>query len=212
MNKANGNVVEPDAGPGFGPNTPDTMIAQYGADALRLFSLVSAPAEREMELTDTGMEGCGRFLARVWRLVEMHESVFQGLQAYSGRHADIQHLPSRELRAKVHRTIAKVQHDVGHGYRFNTAIASLMELVNELSLFQIELGASDCRAVFKESVECLIKVLHPFAPHLTEELWERLGSPGMLVHHRLPEPDPDALEREVFPLSAQVHGLIKETA
>jgi leucyl-tRNA synthetase len=180
MSKSKGNVVG-----------PDDFLAQHGADAVRLYILFIGPADQDMEWTDSGIEGIVRFLRRLWRLVhEVAESA-----AADGS-------PDTALARKAHETIAKVTDDISRRQSYNTAIATIMELANELSR-----DTSDPSARF--AAETAISLIQPYAPHIGEELWEVLG------HERLweepwPEADPALLERETFVLVVQVNGRVRD--
>jgi leucyl-tRNA synthetase len=198
MSKSKGNVVE-----------PDSIIQKYGADTARVFSMFAAPPEKALEWADQGVEGAFRFLGRVWRMVENHESVLSSVKAFSGDHTALTHGPSKKLRSKVHQTIAKVRGDFNNGYHFNTAIAAIMELVNDIYLYPLELAVPESRPVLREAIEVVIRLLYPMAPHLTEELWERLGETQWLVDYPLPEADPKALVRDLVPFVVQVNGKLR---
>jgi leucyl-tRNA synthetase len=180
MSKSKGNVVG-----------PDPLVAAHGADAVRLYILFLGPADQDMEWTDSGIEGIGRFLRRLWRLV--HEVAANGA---SESDADT------PLARKGHATIAKVTDDIQRRLSYNTAIAAIMELANELSR-----DTSDPAARF--AAETLVSLIQPYAPHVAEELWGALG------HERLwetawPEADPALLERETFELVVQVNGRVRD--
>lgn len=198
MSKSKGNGVE-----------PDEIIGKFGADTARVFMMFSAPPEKILEWSEQGVEGGFRFLARVWRMVENHESVIQGIAAWSGPHSALSMEAPKKLRSKTHQTIAKVEHEFNHGYHFNTAIAALMELVNEIYQYPVELGREENRAVLREAIEATVRLLHPFAPHITEELWERMGGKEILTGKALPTADPDALVRDVITIVVQVNGKLR---
>jgi leucyl-tRNA synthetase len=201
MSKSKGNVVEPDA-----------IIGKYGADTARLFSMFAAPPEKVLEWSEQGVEGSFRFLNRVWRMVEKYESILRHAKPYSGKHADLRSEAGRKLRTKTHQTIAKVEKDFADGYHFNTAIAAIMELVNEIYLFPVNFGDEEHKGVLEEAIEATIRLLHPFAPHITEELWEKLGnaeSGKRLTGLALPQADPEALIRDVVPIVVQVNGKVR---
>ncbi len=180
MSKRAGNVVG-----------PDDFIERYGADACRLTILFLGPADEDMEWTEASVEGMTRFVRRLWSVVsEVAET------APSGPATD------GALARKAHATIAKVTDDIGRRYAFNTAIAAVMELVNELSR---DRAGSDSRF----AAETAVSLIQPYAPHVAEELWQRLG------HERLweapwPEADPAMLEREVVEVVVQVDGRIRD--
>jgi leucyl-tRNA synthetase len=182
MSKSRGNVVP-----------PDETVARYGADALRLYILFMGPVDQDKEWQDTGIEGMVRFLNRLWRLV--HEVAAGGEGADAG--AD-----ERSLVRKAHETIARVSDDIGRRFVFNTPIAALMELVNELGK-----GASTPGARF--AAETAVSLIQPYAPHIAEELWSTLG------HERLweqpwPVADESQLARETFELVIQVNGKVRD--
>ncbi|MCI0568461.1 MAG: leucine--tRNA ligase, partial [Acidobacteria bacterium] len=194
MSKSRGNVVEPDA-----------MIRRYGADTCRLFSLFAAPPERDMDWNEQGVEGCHRFLERVWRLAAPQFST-QAAPIPEGA------LSPREtaLRRKTHQTILRVTEDLDRRMHFNTAIAAIMELVNELSAFHLA-GTDDGahRACFREGLETVVRLLNPFAPHFAEEVWERLGSPELLVHVPWPHANLALAEEPRVELVVQVNGRLR---
>ena len=181
MSKSKGNVI-----------SPDELITTYGADSLRLYTLFMAPADGDMEWTDEGLEGMGRFVRRLYRLVG---EVVEHPQA-----ADV---PANELLRKSHETIARVTDDLGRRLSFNTAIAAVMELVNELS----RAGAADPAGRF--AAETAVSVIQPYAPHVTEELWEQLGH-SRLWEHPWPVADESLLQRDTFELVVQVNGKVRD--
>ncbi len=181
MSKSKGNVIG-----------PDELISMYGADSLRLYTLFIGPADGDMEWADEGLEGMGRFVRRLYRLVSQAAE-----RAPSGDP------PVNELSRKAHETIARVSDDIGRRQSFNTAIAAVMELVNALS----HAGAEDPAARF--AAETAVSVIQPYAPHVAEELWERLG------HERLweqpwPVADEAQLQRSTFELVVQVNGKVRD--
>jgi leucyl-tRNA synthetase len=181
MSKSKGNVI-----------SPDKLITTYGADSLRLYTLFMGPADGDMEWTDEGLEGMGRFVRRLYRLV--------GEVVEQPRVADV---PANELLRKSHETIARVTDDLGRRLSFNTAIAALMELVNELS----RAGVADPAARF--AAETAVSVIQPYAPHVAEELWEELGH-SRLWEHPWPVADESQLQRRTFELVVQVNGKVRD--
>jgi leucyl-tRNA synthetase len=180
MSKSKGNV-----------EGPDPLVEAYGADAVRLYILFLGPADQDMEWTPSGVEGIARFLRRLWRLV--HE-VAEGVNGGEP--------PDTPLARKAHATIAKVTDDVMRRQSYNTAIAAIMELVNELSRDTADPAA-------RLAAETTVSLIQPYAPHVAEELW------GVLGHERLweeawPEVDPAMLERETFELVVQVNGRVRD--
>jgi leucyl-tRNA synthetase len=180
MSKSRGNVT-----------APDQLAAAYGADAVRLYILFMGPADQDMEWTEEGVEGIARFLRRLWRVVN---EVVASAPADDGS-------DSRLVR-KAHATIAKVGDDIGRRFVFNTPIAAVMELVNELSGSTSEPGA-------RFGAETVVSLLQPYAPHIAEELWQRLGH-DRLWEHPWPQADPALLERETFELVIQVNGKVRD--
>ena len=179
MSKTKGNIAG-----------PDELVAQYGADAVRLNILFMGPADQDMEWTETGIEGVSRFVRRLWR------TVLEVVEA-----APREGEPG-ELTRKAHETIARVSDDIGRRLQFNTPIAAVMELVNELAR---DPEAPDARF----AAETAVSLIQPYAPHVAEELWERLG------HSRLwevpwPEADESLLERDTFELVVQVNGKVRD--
>ena len=204
MSKSKGNVVD-----------PDEMLARYGADALRLYEMFVAPPEKEIEWTDTGLEGSARFLARVWRVV-MSVSDHDDLAPISSidKLAPTCDEAERGLRRKTHDTIRRVSSDIDPRVHLNTAISALMELVNELYLFREQSGPGDIArperaAVVREAVEALVLMLSPFTPHLSEELWEALGHREGTVAAGWPAFDPEAARADHVVIPVQVNGRVR---
>jgi leucyl-tRNA synthetase len=181
MSKSKGNVIGPDA-----------LIDRYGADPVRLYILFIGPANEDMEWTDGGIEGMLRFVRRLYRLVsEVAASAPSG------------DAPANDLHRKAHLTIAKVSDDVGRRQSFNTAISAVMELVNELS----RAGAADPAA--RVAAETAVSLIQPYAPHVAEELWERLGHERLWVEP-WPVADESMLHRETVELVLQVNGKVRD--
>jgi len=179
---------------------PLEMIDRYGADTVRLFSMSDSPPHQSLEWKDGGVEGMNRFLKRVWREVSR-------LPADAGQHMFNQEELNDEqksLRRKTHETIAKVTDDIERRYTFNTAIASMMELFNEASKFD---DRSDSGfAVQHEAYGALVRLLSPFTPHITHEMWAALGYESALIDEAWPEVDDEALVRDSITLVLQVNG------
>jgi leucyl-tRNA synthetase len=175
-----------------GAATPDELVEVYGADATRLSILFIGPADQDMEWSPTGVEGMQRFLRRVWRLVgEVADNAPAGGTPGDG-----------PLTRRVHRTIARVTDDLGRRQQFHTPIAAVMELVNELSK-----SPDDPAARF--AAETTVSLLQPYAPHVAEELWERLGHEH-LWEAPWPQADPSFLEDDTFELVVQVNGKVRD--
>ena len=192
MSKSYGNVVDPDA-----------IIEKNGADTARLFMLFAAPPEKELEWSDSGVEGCHRFLNRVWRLVSAHAEKVRDLDASPG---DSLTPAERDVRKKVHQTIRKVTEDIEERFRFNTAIAAIMELVNTLQAASPDKMSG---AVLKEALQAVVVLLYPFAPHLAEELWRELGRETDLAEHSWPGFDAGIAAEEVWTIVVQVNGKVR---
>jgi leucyl-tRNA synthetase len=187
MSKSKKNVVD-----------PDHLIAHYGADTARLFSLFAAPPEKDLEWNEQGVEGCYRFLNRVWRAV-------YDLRDLRGSTAEIEGA-GRELRRLVHRTIRKVTDDIDGRFHFNTAIAAIMELVNAIYAFEDKEAHA---AVLREGLEAIVRLLSPFVPHVAEELWLALGHEGGLERAGWPAWEASALVEEEKILVVQVNGKVR---
>ena len=184
MSKTRGNVV-----------SPDEMIARYGADSVRLYILNMGPAEDDIEWQDTGIEGMARFLGRLWRL---------GLEvAEAGR---IDAPADGALVRRAHEAIARVSDDILRRFQFNTPIAAVIELVNEIYREKEDPARA---GEVRFATETAVSLVQPYAPHLAEELWERLGG-TRLWEEPWPEADPALLERETFELVVQVNGKVRE--
>jgi leucyl-tRNA synthetase len=199
MSKSKGNVV-----------APDEMVARYGADVTRLFVLFAAPPEKDLDWSESGIEGLSRFAKRVWRLVEGHAGAVRGAVAPKIPAASA----TLGLRRKAHQTLARVGDDVGRRLHLNTAISAVMELVNALYLFAPldeagrEMSAED-RGVLAEALDILVACMAPFAPHMAEEMWQMLGHEDLLARHRWPDADPAMLEQEQVTIVVQVNGKLR---
>ena len=193
MSKSKKNVVD-----------PEHLIERYGADTARLFSLFAAPPEKDLEWSDEGVEGAYRFLRRVWRLVAENIGWLRATEPFSGGTITG---AARALRRKTHETVRRVTTDIEERFHFNTAIAAAMELVNEMASFRPEDDTG--RAVFREAVDMLLRVLGPMVPHMTEELWEALGHTVPLSDTPWPEADPSALQRDEITVVVQVNGKVR---
>ena len=193
MSKSIGNVV-----------SPEEIIQKYGADTARLFILFAAPPERELDWSDKGVEGSFRFLNRVWRLV--YEFVNNSEEA--GDEYEVKTAADKDLNYVLNTTIKKVTEDVGGRFSFNTAISSIMELVNELYKYK-ELPDAN-QAFLKKAIEVLVIILSPFTPHICEEMWESLGYTGSLSDVAWPEYCEDALVKDTVEIVVQINGKVKE--
>ncbi|MGE5807570.1 MAG: leucine--tRNA ligase [Nitrospirota bacterium] len=193
MSKSKGNVVD-----------PDHILAKYGADTARLFSLFAAPPERDLEWSDQGGDWAYRFLHRVWAIVYKHiDGVKNVKPAGSEARGD-------RLYRKIHLTVKKVTEDIEREFHFNTAIAALMELVNEMYDYTSGgLGPDKRWPVLRSALDVLVLLISPFAPHVAEELWESLGNKGSVAAASWPKYDPEAIEATEITIVVQVNGKVR---
>jgi leucyl-tRNA synthetase len=191
MSKSKGNVV-----------SPLEIIEKYGADTARLFILFAAPPERDLEWSDAGVEGSYRFIKRVWRLVHDNKALFANKATTT---TDIS-AAAKELRRLTHQTIQKVTVEIGERNHFNTAVSSVMELVNGISSYP----ATEDRTVLREALESVVLLLAPFVPHLSEELWEVMGHTGTVHLATWPKYDPAALVQDEVEIMVQINGKNRE--
>jgi leucyl-tRNA synthetase len=192
MSKSKGNVVD-----------PDFIITKYGADTARLFSLFAAPPERDLEWNDQGVDGAYRFLHRIWALVHrFHGQIGKVRPAGSEATGD-------PLYRKTHLTIKKVTEDIEREFHFNTAIAALMEMVNEVYDYTAKGVEADKLPVLRSALEALTLLLSPFAPHFAEELWEGLGNTDSVAQASWPAFDPAAVVARSVTVVVQVNGKVR---
>jgi leucyl-tRNA synthetase len=196
MSKSRGNTV-----------APDDVIAEYGADTLRLYILSVAPPEMPLEWSAGSIAGSHRLVQRVWRLVDRYTAAFAAEPPSTppGPLAGA----ARELRRKVHQTIQRVTEDVDERLRLNTAVSAFHELVNEVYRLEDEVSGGAARAVLREAIETLVLLMNPFTPHVCEELWSRLGGRTSLVSHPWPVADPEVAREDAVELAVQVNGKVR---
>jgi leucyl-tRNA synthetase len=193
MSKSKGNVV-----------SPDDMVARYGADAARMYSLFAAPPDRDLDWQEDGVAGVSRFLGRVWRLTTKHAAA---ARAGRGRSAEAPSGVSLKLLRKLHQTIAKITLDFEGRWHFNTCIAAIMELVNEIQAADAQLSAGEVAPpVVLELLRSLVLLLAPFAPHLVAELWEELGEQGTVLRAPWPQSDPELAKEDELEIPVQING------
>jgi len=192
MSKSKGNTVD-----------PQSLIKTYGADTVRLFSMFAAPPEQSLEWSDSGVEGSYRFLKRLWKLVETH------LAGGGAAKLDITAFNEQQqnARRKTHETIAKVSDDFGRRQTFNTAIAAIMELCNELG--KLEQDSQQSRAVMAEALQAIVLMLNPIVPHVCHYLWPVLGGQGDVHNALWPTVDTAALTRDSIEIVVQVNGKVR---
>ncbi|HXV64770.1 MAG TPA: leucine--tRNA ligase [Vicinamibacteria bacterium] len=197
MSKNKGNVVE-----------PDEVVARYGADTLRLYVLFEAPPEKEVNWTDQRLEGPARFVQRIWRFVDNEIDALASASPIEGNESWNE--PESLLRRKTHQTIQRVTRDIEERFHLNTAIAAIMELVNEIyRAVEPRPQRDDTWKVVREATEAVILLLSPFAPHLAEELWETLGNANGLRSAGWPRFDPVVAAEEKTTFVVQVNGKLR---
>ncbi|MFH2138861.1 MAG: leucine--tRNA ligase [Candidatus Omnitrophota bacterium] len=193
MSKSKGNIVD-----------PDEMIQKYGADALRLFILFAAPPEAEIDWNENGMDGSWRFLNRVWMLVQQFNELTAGA-------AVVEQLGfEKKLSFKLHATIKKVTEEMEGGFKFNTAISSMMELLNELGpALRLACEKKAITAELSEAVKALVILLCPIAPHMCEEMWQSLGNKESIIKADWPKFDPKKLQLDELTIVVQVNSKVR---
>lgn len=196
MSKSLGNVV-----------SPEEILSKYGADTARLFILFAAPPERELEWSDQGVEGSFRFLNRIWRIVQAFEDILaQKVTEYD--HSNLTEA-DKDLRRVLHSSIKKVTNDIETRFNFNTAISTMMELVNALYAYKEAVKEPNAGLVY-EAISDLIKMMSPFVPHITEELWRGAIDANSSVHEQSwPECDEEALKVDNVEIVLQVNGKVR---
>ncbi|NOQ15217.1 MAG: leucine--tRNA ligase [Methyloprofundus sp.] len=192
MSKSKGNTVDPQG-----------LIAEYGADTVRLFIMFAAPPEQSLEWSDSGVEGSFRFLKRLWRQVHLHveagkKTTVLDKQSLTGA--------EKELRRHIHHAIEKVTDDIGRRHHFNTAIATNMELLNTLSKFKGEGESSD--AIHQEALAAIVLMLFPIVPHICQQLWQDLGMTED-INCLWPVLDKSALVQDELQMIVQVNGKLR---
>jgi leucyl-tRNA synthetase len=197
MSKSKGNVI-----------SPDEMIGKYGADATRMYALFAAPPDRDLDWQEDGVAGVSRFLARVWRLTTKYAPL--------ARTADRQKVDaptglSLKLLRKLHQTTAKITQDFEGRWHFNTCVAAIMELVNELQAADGQLAAGEVSApVVRELLRTLVLLIAPFAPFLAAELWEELGEQGSVLRAPWPTSNPELAKEDELQIPVQINGKLVE--
>jgi leucyl-tRNA synthetase len=200
MSKSKGNVID-----------PDDMIKKYGADTTRLFMLFASPPERELEWSDQGIDGSFRFLNRLWRIIVDNMAIIDRGRGRAGNSGSGLSERAIRLRRKTHQTIRKVTEDIEERFHFNTAIAAVMELVNEMYTFIGEgkdVTPADA-AVFTDASMNAVLLLSPGVPHIAEELWEALGHAPSIVRAPWPTWDEELAREDEITIVVQVNGKVR---
>jgi leucyl-tRNA synthetase len=206
MSKSKGNVV-----------SPDEMVARYGADSTRMYALFAAPPDRDLDWQEDGVAGVSRFLARVWRLVTRYAPLartavkdshpFRIERGMDGAPSNQSTGLSLKLLRKLHQTIAKITQDFEGRWHFNTCVAAIMELVNDLQAADAQLAAGEVSApVMRELLRSLVLLLAPFAPYLAAELWEELGEEDAVLRAPWPKSDPELAKEDELEIPVQING------
>ena len=193
MSKSKGNVV-----------SPDDMVARFGADAARMYALFAAPPDRDLDWQEDGVAGVSRFLGRVWRIATKYGPV-----AKAGRSGSIESPSGTALKLlrKLHQTTAKITQDFEGRWHFNTCVAAIMELVNELQGADAQLAAGEVPApVMHELLQTLVLLMAPFAPYLAAELWEELGGEGAVLRQPWPKSDLGLAKEDEIEIPVQING------
>jgi len=190
MSKSKGNVV-----------SPDEIIEKYGADTGRLFILFAAPPDRDLEWSDSGVEGSFRFLNRVWRMVASNSELLKQKPEIA-----LTDEAAKELNRSVHVTIKKVTEDIDQRNQFNTAISSIMELVNKIYSYPEQAD----RGIYAKAIETVIVLLAPFAPHIAEEMWSMAGHTDSVHQQKWPEFEESALVLDQIEIVLQINGKVRE--
>ncbi len=199
MSKNKGNVV-----------SPDEMVARFGADSTRMYSLFAAPPDRDLDWQEAGVEGVHRFLGRVYRFVMRHADVARKSSSKTSSSSAASTPSARAIQRKLHQTIKRVTDDFQGRWHFNTCVAAIMELVNALYGVEDEIAAGKFPAdVLADVQRKLVLLLAPFAPYLAAELWETLGEKSSLLRHPWPQYDPALAKEEEIEYAVQVNGKLR---
>lgn len=195
MSKSKGNVV-----------SPEEIINKYGADTARLFILFASPPERDLEWSNQGVEGCYRFLNRVWRTVTSCAENIAGVNLPEKNEALDR--DAKALHFKTHATIKKVTEDIDERFNFNTAVSAIMELSNALNDYLNKENKN--MGIVKEAIDAMLLLLSPFCPHICEELWHLIGNTESIHLQPWPKYDPDALVQDEIEIVVQINGKVRD--
>ena len=194
MSKSKKNVVD-----------PGSILKTYGADTARLFMLSDSPPERDIEWTESGIEGAWKFVQKVWRIAESYEPIERQASKQHPKDSSPQVI---QLRKHTHQTIATVTKDI-ESFRFNRAVAGIRQLTNAIAAFQE--NGSGAQQAKCEALETLVKLIGPMLPHLAEEMWERLGFSASLAQESWPLPDTSLLSSQTVTMAVQINGKLRTT-
>jgi leucyl-tRNA synthetase len=198
MSKSRGNVVD-----------PNKMLAEYGADTVRVFMMFAAPPEPDIAWSDEGVEGSHRFLNRIWRIANLYADTISKSPEYDFTGINLSSA-SQLLRRNVHKSIKKVTGDIEDRFHFNTAIASMMELVNEIYKYDTQaIPAEEKNKVMTEAIQNLLLLICPLAPHMAEELWHRLGHQESIFLQPWPKFDTAVMAEDSVEIVVQINGKVK---
>ncbi|GJQ24541.1 leucine--tRNA ligase [Candidatus Brocadia sapporoensis] len=201
MSKSKGNVV-----------SPDVLIDKYGADTQRLYILFIGPPQKDAEWNDRGVIGAHRFLNRLWQKIVEYEDIYARVQRMN---TDMSKLSpkAKNLYRQTNQTIKKVTEDMETSWHFNTAIASVMELLNHVDTFNVSIPNNAAEAldfhIFRHTMETILLLMSPFTPHICEELWEVMGHKPSIFRQPWPVYDKNAIQEEVVEIAVQINGKIK---
>jgi leucyl-tRNA synthetase len=194
MSKSKRNVVD-----------PAELMKTYGADTLRLFSIFAAPPDKEIEWSESGVEGCYRFVNRVFRLVSAHMELLRSDIPYC---REPQGGISTDIIRNIHITVRKITIDLKR-YQLNTAVAAIMEYVNSLYGFQDKLNDDHAKGAFKYALYRLIRICAPFIPHLAEELWHESGGQGLVSRYQWPDYNEEYTLQDSITVVVQINGKVR---
>jgi len=183
---------------------PQTAVDQYGADTVRLFTMFTAPPEQTLEWADSGVEGASRFLRRLWKAVHGHLEAGDA----GALNPDALNDKQKDLRRKTHETISKVSDDFGRRQTFNTAVAAVMELLNDIGR-NADRSTPETLAVEREALEAAILLLAPIVPHIAHELWKTLGNGDTIIDAGWPAVDETALVKTSIQMVIQINGKVR---
>jgi leucyl-tRNA synthetase len=198
MSKSKGNVV-----------SPEELLREYGADTVRLYTLFIGPPEKDAEWNDAAVEGCYRFIRRIWTRFYENMDLLSSVKGKAPVIAEME-TAERELYRKVNEVVQRITRDLEGAFHFHTAISQIMELMNAIDGLKISSDSSEmAKIVFRDALEKVIALISPFAPHVAEEIWTELGYEGGILHAEWPTVDEEALHRDTIEMMLQINGKIR---